>query len=136
MSKSEEMLRLERELNGQPELREKLNAEMKRIAEAGEAVCDGEAMVKAAAALGYDVTLEELERAAADLEKLDDSELEAAGGKAANSDKRKIVKDGQGHETWCWGNWQCYSDMLHAETDSEEAACWKNYDCLFVQKNT
>ena len=117
MSKSEEMLRLERELNGQPELREKLNAEMKRIA-------------------GYDVTLEELERAAADLEKLDDSELEAAGGKAANSDKRKIVKDGQGHETWCLGNWHCYAVMLHAETDSEEAACWKNYDCLFVQKNT
>lgn len=136
MSKSEEMLRLERELNGQPELREKLNAEMKRIAEAGEAVCDGVAMVKAAAALGYDVTLEELERAAADLEKLDDSELEAAGGKAANSDKRKIVKDGQGHETWCLGNWHCYAVMLHAETDSEEAACWKNYDCLFVQKNT
>ena len=68
MSKNEELQRLERDLNEQAELREKLNAEMKRIAEAGEAVCDGEAMVKAAAALGYDVTLEELERAAADLE--------------------------------------------------------------------
>ena len=35
MSKSEEMLRLERDLNEQPELREKLEAETKRIAEGG-----------------------------------------------------------------------------------------------------
>ena len=35
MGKSEELLRLERDLNEQPELREKLDAEYKRIAEAG-----------------------------------------------------------------------------------------------------
>ena len=80
MDKSEEMLRLEHDLNGQPELREKLDAEIGRIAKTGEAECDGEAMVKAAAALGYTITLEELERAAADLEKLDDDELDATGG--------------------------------------------------------
>ena len=80
MSKSEELLRLERDLNEQPELQEKIDTEIRRIAEAGEAECDGEAMVKAAAALGYTITLEELERAAVDLEKLDDDELDAAGG--------------------------------------------------------
>ena len=80
MGKSEEMLRLERELNEQPELKEKMDAEIRRIAEAGEAESDGEAMVKAAAALGYTITPGELERAAADLEKLDDDELDAAGG--------------------------------------------------------
>ncbi len=37
MSKSEEILRLERDINEQPELQEKLNAEIRRIAEAGEA---------------------------------------------------------------------------------------------------
>ena len=52
MNKSKEMLRLERDLNEQPELREKLEMEIRRIAEAGEAESDGEAMVKAAAALG------------------------------------------------------------------------------------
>ena len=35
MGKSEELLRLERDMNEQPELREKLDAEYKRIAEAG-----------------------------------------------------------------------------------------------------
>ena len=79
--KSEELQRLERELNEQPELKEKMDAEIRRIAEAGEAESDGEAMVKAAATLGYTITLEELERTAADLEKLDDDELETAGGK-------------------------------------------------------
>ena len=52
MGKSEEMLRMEHDLNEQPELAEKLDAEFKRIAEAGEAQCDGEVMVKAAAVLG------------------------------------------------------------------------------------
>ena len=50
MGKSEELLRLERDLNEQPELREKLDAEYKRIAEAGGVKCDGEVMAKAAAA--------------------------------------------------------------------------------------
>ena len=40
------MLRLERDLNEQPELQEKLEEECKRIADAGEAECDDEAMVK------------------------------------------------------------------------------------------
>ena len=80
MSKCEEILRMKHDMNEQPELKEKLEAEIKRILEAGEVENDGEAMVKAAAARGYTITLEELERAAADLEELDDDELEAAGG--------------------------------------------------------
>ena len=80
MGKSEELQRLERDLKEQPELREKLEAEIKRIAETKEAESDGEAMVKAAAALGYTITPEELDRSAVDLEKLDDDELDAAGG--------------------------------------------------------
>ena len=89
--KSGEMLRLERDLNEQPELREKLEAETKRIAEAGEAESDGEVMVRATTALGYTITLEELERSAADLEKLDDEELNAAGGRGARTKKDMMV---------------------------------------------
>ena len=92
MSKSEELLRLERDLNEQLELREKLEAEFNRIAEAKEAKCDGEAMVKAAAALGYTLTLGELERSAADLEKLDDDELDAAGGQSAGDEGSKYCR--------------------------------------------
>ena len=49
MGKSEELQRMERELSGQPELREKLDAEIKRIVDAGEAACNEEAVAKAAA---------------------------------------------------------------------------------------
>ena len=80
MGKSEELQRLERDLKEQPELQEKLDAECRHVFEAGEAQSDGEAMVKAAAALGYTITPEELDRSAVDLEKLDDDELDAAGG--------------------------------------------------------
>ena len=101
MSKSEEMLRLERDLNEQPELREKLEAETKRIAEAGEAESDGEVMVRATTALGYTITLEELERSNADLEKLDDEELNAAGGSWSDQ------KDEKGHDGACLTAWHC-----------------------------
>ena len=139
MDKSEEMLRLEHDLNGQPELREKLDAEIKRIAEAGEAECDGEAMVKAAAALGYTITLEELERAAADLEKLDDDELDAAGG---NNEEyclgknytcmkfyRNDFEDEEGHDERCWTGYHCGTITLHTDSKSKRKACWSDYLC-------
>ena len=80
MGKSEEMLRMQSDMNGQPELKEKLELEIKRILEVGEAENDGEAMVKAAAALGYTITLEEMKRFTADLEQLDINELDAVSG--------------------------------------------------------
>ncbi len=80
MSENEELQRLERDLNEQPELKEKLETEIKRILEAGEAENDGEAMVKSAAALGYTITPEEMQRFTADLEPLDMNELDAVSG--------------------------------------------------------
>lgn len=126
MSKSEEMLRLERDLNEQPELREKLEAETKRIAEAGEAESDGEVMVRATTALGYTITLEELERSNADLEKLDDEELNAAGGSWSDQ------KDEKGHDGACLTAWHCYAATLHTETESKSVSCWKNYLCFYA----
>ena len=124
MSKSEEMLRLERDLNEQPELREKLEAETKRIAEAGEAESDGEVMVRATTALGYTITLEELERSNADLEKLDDEELNAAGGSWSEDEK--------GHDSACLAAWHCYAATLHSDTESKSVSCWKNYLCFYA----
>ncbi len=120
MSKNEELQRLERDLNEQPELREKLDAEIKRIAGAGEAQCDGEAMVKAAASLGYTITIEELERAAADLEKLDDDELDAAAGGAQD----------EKHTNWCIKSWYCFAALRHTDTESKDVACWSDYVCI------
>ena len=143
MSKSEELLRLERDLDEQPELREKLEAEIKRIAETKEAESDGEAMVKAAAALGYTITLEELERATADLEKLDDDELDAAGGarkkgKTAEERLEERVKnterDEYHHRLHCNDFWHCYIVTLHTETAVKNVACWSNHSCAIISE--
>ena len=136
MSKSEELLRLEHDMAEQPELREKLDAEIKRVAEAGEAKSDGEIMVKAAAALGYTVSVEELERAAADLEKLDDDELEAAGGKyvgpGKKNDRIEIKDDEKGHAQWCGVTWHCFAAFIHTEAEDKNVACWKDHQCIVV----
>ena len=148
MSKSEELLRLERDLDEQPELREKLDTEIKRIAEAGEAECDGEAMVKAAAALGYTITLEELERAAADLEKLDDDELEIAGGESYKSfndskgcsktqnsfNRAKNSKDEKGRDGYCAYDWHCGMAFKHSNSKSKDTYCWGDYLCEIINK--
>ena len=111
MSKNEELQRLERDLNEQAELREKLDAEIKRIAGAGVAQCDG---------LGYAITIEELERAAADLEKLDDDELDAAAGGAQD----------EKHTNWCIKSWYCFAALRHTNTESKDVACWSDYVCI------
>ena len=129
MSKSEELLRLERDLNEQPELKEKLNTDCRRIAEAGDAECDGEVLVKAAAALGYTISLEELERLTAAAQELDPDEMNAAAG------WRISGEDEKGHENWCLTAWHCFTATLHTEAKERFAACWKDWDCFFVHES-
>ena len=57
-------------------LRRRYEETLKRVIEAGEAASDGEAMQRAAAQLGYELSLEELEQAWADMQQLDDAEDE------------------------------------------------------------
>ena len=113
------------------------------MVEAKDAENDGEAMVKAAAALGYAVTLEDLERAAAELETVDDDELaEVAGG---NNEEYCLGKnyscgkfwhndheDEEGHDERCWTGYHCHTAMLHTDTTSKNVACWKDYLCELV----
>ena len=63
MEKSAELLRLQHDLNASEEVEKKLQAEMEHIAKTSEAQSDGEVMVKAAEALGYHISLSELEQA-------------------------------------------------------------------------
>ena len=149
MKKSEEILRMERDMNENPELLEKLKAEVRRIAEAGEAECDGEALLKAAAELGYTITLDEQDRAAAELEAVDDEELEKVAGGIEENDKTqewcaydyKCVaawnsshQDEKGHDNWCVTGWHCYVATLHSEAESEEVSCLKDYMCELAYK--
>ena len=145
MKKSEEILRMERDMNENPGLMEKLKAEVRRIAEAGEAECDGEALLKAAAALGYAVTTEDLDRAAAEMESVDDRELEnvAGGQRAFEKDLctkdyecyaqwNTVDEDEKGRNAWCLTAWHCSVATLHTETDSKSVACLKNYACDLI----
>ena len=92
MGKSEELQRMERDLSGQPELREKLAADIKRIVDAGEAACNEEAVAKAAASLGYEITPEELKRAAADFEELSESDMEQISGGNFFADLEDVLR--------------------------------------------
>ena len=92
MGKSEELQRMERDLSGQPELREKLDAEIKRIAATGEAAGSEAAVAKAAASLGYKITPEELKRAVADSGELSESDLEQISGGNFFADLEDVLR--------------------------------------------
>ena len=92
MNKSEELQRMERDLSGQPELREKLDAEIKRIVDAGEAACNEEAVAKAASSLGYKITAEELKLAVADFGELSESDLEQISGGNFFADLEDVLR--------------------------------------------
>ena len=149
MKKTEEMLRLERDMNRDPELLEKLDAEIRRIVEAKEAESDGEAIAKAAAALGYAITAEELERSAAEMEAVDDDELESVAGGLEPYDKSRADEDcwydytcptvgrtehGEdeyGHNAWCWTGWHCTMATLHTQTE-KKVTCFADYLCVMA----
>ena len=92
MGKSEELQRMERDLSEQPELREKLYADIKRIADAGEAASNGEAVAKAAASLGYTIAPEELERTAADVAELSESDMEQVSAGNFFADLEEVLR--------------------------------------------
>ena len=87
MSKSENMIAFELALKERKELREKFVAAQKRIAENKEASNDVELLVKAAAEVGYTLTVVEIERAIAQAQEINDEDLaKVAGGNWINAD--------------------------------------------------
>ena len=102
------------------------------------AASDGEAMQKAAAELGYEVSLVELEKAWAAEQELDDAELDAVAG---GQDQ---------YSNFCFVMWCCYTVTRHPDIPDEPndpgcprmysdkshtEACWSNYNCLCVNEN-
>lgn len=98
-----------------------------------EAANDGEAVQKAAAQLGYELSMEDLEQAWAASQELDPTELEAvAGGQNEHSD-------------WCIGSWFCFTVMKHTDVpdtgvgcaepwarNNHTEACWGDYICWWA----
>lgn len=114
----ENVRKFEKALREDEELRAKFAAEFKRIAEEKSAGSDGEAYVKAAKALGVDLSLADVEKASAEIQELDPEEMEKAAG---------------GYEKgWCIDVFGCYLLNRHDTPNSEGYPCLADYDCITI----
>ena len=120
MDNFENIKAFEAALKENKELQEKFAAAQKRIAENKEASSDGELLVKAAAEIGFTLSMEELERAFAQDQELSDEELDnVVGG----------VNNGSANDTWCVKDYACYFVYKHDSTN-KLAACFSDYNCF------
>ena len=82
---------------------------------------EAEALSKAAAAVGFEISPEQIERDLAAAMELDDSELEAVGGGDDDDD---------GHDSWCFTIWHCFATSMHTSDGEGYAACWSDWRCF------
>lgn len=125
-----EMIRMKEALSGDEALMKKYEETVNRILSSGEAANDGEVIVKAAAELGFDISIEDLERAIAEQEQLSDNDLENIAGGGGLTDE-------YGHDDFCVTIWHCYVVTAHTETntkitDSHKEACLVNFGCYGI----
>lgn len=120
MSKTETMLAFEAAMKENEELREKYVAAQKRIAQNKEAASDGELLVKAAAEVGFTLTLEEIERSFAQSQEIDDEELDNVAGGA----KKKASS--------CWVDYYCHYAFEHDSDGNIDRDCFQEYICMAV----
>ena len=116
---TENVRKFEKALREDEELRARFAAEFKRIAEEKIAGSDAEAYVKAAKALGVDLSLAEVEKATAETQELDPEEMEKVTG-------------GRYDEGWCIDVFGCYLLNRHDTPDSEGHPCFADYDCITI----
>ena len=110
--------KLEKALKEDKELAAKFEAELRRIVQEKDAANDGEAFVKAAKAVGFDMTVADLEKATAETQELDPEEIgNSAGG------------------SWCYVDYDCYTAFRHNGPNEEGNPCWSDYDCKTVYHN-
>lgn len=125
MGKSENILAFEAAMKGNKELQEKFAAAQKRIVESKEAKSDGEILVKAAAEVGFTLTVEDFERALAGSQEVSDEELDMVSGGAASSS-----------DYWCWVDYYCYWVLMHDEDGNKDRACFDDYCCIELLHTT
>ena len=135
MDKMSEMKRLEADLEASEELRAKLQETARKIADSGEATSDGDALAKAAAELGYEISVGDIEKIVAEAQELDDEELAAiTGGNLINGDVTLLdgPLDNDMNSAWCLAAWHCYTAFLHTEGGTKDEKCWSSYECVYV----
>lgn len=101
---------------------------------------DSEALSIAAAKMGYTFSAADVARAAAEVQELDEAEMDQVAG-GADDDScwtdwwclvayRSDVEDENGHDLICAIAWHCLTAAMHTETNNRGAACWSNYRCF------
>ena len=110
MGKSDNILKFEEALRDDPEKQKAFEEALEKIAEEKSVESESEAFVKAAKELGFDLTIEEIERSFAEKQEMGDDELdEVAGGK------------------WCWKDHDCMV-IYHVEKQcNSSGSCFNNY---------
>ena len=110
MGKSDNILKFEEALRTDPEKQKAFEKALEKIAEEKSVESESEAFVKAAKELGFDLTIEEIERSFAEKQEMGDDELdEVAGGK------------------WCWKDHDCVCIYHVKEECSNGTLCTLNH---------
>ena len=121
MSNSENIKAFETALKESKELQAKFAAAQKRIVENKEASSDGEVLVKAAAAIGFTLSMAELERCFAQSEELSDEDLDKVAGGGITTDP----------DAWCMKDYACIVVFKH-DSESEQHLCFADYSCFQI----
>ena len=119
MSNFENIKAFETALKESKELLENFETAAKRIMENKEASCDGELMVKAAAEVGYTLSMAELERAFAQSQELSDEDLDKVAGGGIFADP----------DAWCMKDYACIVAFKH-DSDNKQHICFADYNCF------
>lgn len=85
---------------------------------------EAEAFSLAAAAVGLEITPEEVERELAAAMELNDDELEAINVGVDTSGEDPI-----GHDNSCTFLWHCYATTWHNEEYNDNTKCWSDHIC-------
>lgn len=125
---TENLKKFEEAMKVSKTLAEKFQAEFVRLIREKIASSDGEAVIKAAKEVGFEVTLADLEKAQAEAQNLDQEELDAVAG-GGNED---IAPAKERFETVCALDYSCHDIFLHnhKHKQGEKEPCWHDYLCM------
>ncbi|MBR2822194.1 MAG: Nif11-like leader peptide family RiPP precursor [Clostridia bacterium] len=126
---TENLKKFEEAMKESKALAEKFRVEFKRLITEKIASSDGEAVIKAAKDLGFEVTLADLEKAQAEAQNLDQEELNAVAG---GGDDELFAPAKERFETVCALDYSCHDIFLHnhKHKQGEKEPCWHDYLCM------
>ena len=112
--------------NSKPETNiDKIDNLKKQVQADAKTLNDIEAYVKAAKALGVDLSLAEVEKASAETQELDPEEMGKAAGGVDGDGKQDDVG-------WCISLYACFTIHHHDTPDREGYPCFADYDCITI----